>query len=125
MQLDHGQIAFPSVKAQLKCTYRQETGTRRTHRWSLPRTNYDQLRARVAIPRILIVMLCPTEFTTWLQQDDRSLSLSHAAYWVSLRGMPAIEAGTNSTTVRVPLNQPFTVEALLRMMDKTGRGELL
>lgn len=125
LQINHS-IAFPSVKAQLKCTQQASLVRDGYISWSLARANYDQLRVTpVAIPRILILMLCPTDFTMWLRQDDQSLSLSHAAYWVSLRGIPEIKPGQDSKTVRIPLDQAFTVEALLSMMDKTGRAELL
>lgn len=125
LQLNH-ERAFPSIAAQLKCTQRSDLVHADCISWTLKRANYDQLRVQpIDVPRILIVMVCPPDFTTWLHQDDERLTLSHAAYWVSLRGQPELKAGQDSKTVRVPLSQPFTVEALLGMMAKTGRGELL
>lgn len=124
MQLNHD-IPFPSIEAQLKCTQRLDLVRDGYISWQLEADNYEQLRAAVAIPRILVVMLCPADFTSWVHQDDQRLSMSHAAYWASLRGEPQLSAGQKSKTVRVPLSQPFTVEALLGMMTKTGKGEAL
>lgn len=124
MQIAHD-VPFPSVEAQLKCTQRGDLVRDGRIAWQLQRDNYDQLRLAVAIPRILIVMLCPPDFNAWLQQDDQRLSMSHAAYWVSLRGEPELKAEQKTKTVHVPLSQPFTVEALLGMMTKTGKGEAL
>jgi hypothetical protein len=124
MQQNH-EIAFPSIEAQLKCTQRSDLVRDGYISWTLERDNYEQLRAKVAVPRILVVMLCPADFTAWLEQDDQRLSISHAAYWVSLHGAPELKPDQKSKTVRVPLSQPFTVETLLGMMAKTGKGEAL
>lgn len=121
LQPNHS-VAYPMIYAQLKCTQQADLIHDDYVAWKLDRPNYDQLRVKVAVPRILIVMHCPTDFTSWLRQDQDSLAMSHAAYWMSLAGQPALAGGQQSKTVRVPRNQPFTVEALLSMMDKTGRG---
>lgn len=119
----HTKIEYPELNIQLKCTS-QASLIRSDHlAWALDRKKYDHLRApKVLVPRILVVMACPVDFTAWVDQDDDRLTVSNAAYWTSLRGAAGIAKGNDSITVRVPRSQPFNVEHLLGIMARIGKG---
>jgi hypothetical protein len=121
----HSRYGYAELNVQLKCTSQADL-IRPTHvAWSLDRKKYDHLRTeKVLVPRILVVMACPADFTAWVDQDDDRLAVSHAAYWTSLRGRPEMPAGQESTTVHVPRSKPFSVEELLSIMSRIGEGEM-
>jgi hypothetical protein len=91
--------------------------------------NYDDLRhTDYQNPRILVVVTVPEDITTWLAQTDERLVLSHCGYWLSLRDRPAVASTAKKNprvSVRLPRNQPFTVEQLNEIMARIGRKEAL
>lgn len=50
-------------------------------------STYDNLRdPLVSNPRILVVVLVPTDVDGWIAQSEAELVLKHCAYWLSLKG---------------------------------------
>lgn len=119
-----GSVRSPKIDVQLKCTgVSQIADGDESFRFRLPRKNYDDLRHEdFLVPRILVVVRVPADMESWITESDESLTLRHAAYWVSLRGAEPTENAA-SVTVRLPLIQRFTVDALQSMMAKIGEGE--
>ncbi|WP_176832286.1 DUF4365 domain-containing protein [Geodermatophilus sp. DSM 45219] len=119
----HTLYDYPEVDLQLKCTSQASLIRPNYLAWSLDRKKYDHLRAvKVLVPRILVVMACPSDFTTWVDQDDQRLTVAHAAYWMSLRGAEALPETQDSKVVHAPRSQPFNVEQLLGIMARIGEG---
>lgn len=116
-----GTIRSPRIELQLKCTARNLMDDHQI-RYPLPLKNYDELRAEnYQVPRILVVVVIPTEVNEWLIHSEEQLAMRYCGYWVSLRGMP--ETHNESTvTVHVPRSQRFAVDALCQMMDRIGDG---
>jgi hypothetical protein len=88
-------------------------------------TAYDDLRdPHVGCPRILVLLVLPTEEADWTAQTEEFLLLRRCAYWLSLRGMGATP---NRQTVRiaVPRANVFSVEGLGVLMSKVRRKERL
>ena len=48
--------------------------------------NYDDLRSDSWAPRLLIVVLLPTEEEEWLVHSEDELRMRHCGYWLSLAG---------------------------------------
>lgn len=90
----------------------------------LPRKNYDDLRADVRVPRLLIVVLLPASEEEWLVQSEEELRLRRCGYWLSLAGWPAT---TNAATVSVniPRTQMFDTAQLRALMGRAERREPL
>ena len=88
----------------------------------LERKNYDDLRVEdPLVPRILIVVLVPSQIADWLDHHESHLELRRCGYWLSLRGLPASN-NAKSQTVRLPRAQRFDVAALRGMMQRIGDG---
>lgn len=104
----------PRLDMQLKASTDLTVIRSDTIRWRLSRKNYDELRRATLVPRVLVVMLLPTDTDQWFAQSHDELSLRSAAYWLSLRGMPFIDQAT--MTVSVPMSQLLTPQALQRLM---------
>lgn len=117
-------IAYPRLDIQVKCTAADVTQDTFLH-YPLNLKNYNELRQpRLLIPRLLVVIIVPSDLLSWLTQSEISLSLHHCAYWVSLKGAPE-SPNRSSVTVYLPRNQIFTPETLRLLMQKITRGESL
>jgi len=110
----------PELNIQLKATSRN---IRRQHEVSFPLElkNYEDLRKKTLVPRILVVMLLPRGPANWLKQAESHAEVSHCAYWKSLYGMPATR---NSSTVTVKLlrSDILTPAALSSIMSTIANG---
>ena len=112
----------PRIEFQAKATARDVVGAEAVT-FTLPVKNYDDLRAEVIIPRLLILVVLPEREEDWLTHSEDSLILRHCGYWLSLAGEP--ERGNIATvTVRIPRHQRFDPIALEALMNKANQGTL-
>jgi Domain of unknown function (DUF4365) len=121
-EADHPLYDGASIDLQLKCTS-QDVVKNGFISWSLSKAHYDKLRNPKRIyPRILVLMLVPEDFESWVVQDHDNLRLVKCAYWIDLVNAPDITA--DSTTIKIPVDQVFNVEQLLRILQVFGAGEV-
>lgn len=119
-EADHPLYDGAQVDVQLKCTS-QHVEKNGYYSWPLPRRHYNKLRNPKRIcPRILVLMLVPENFTTWVTQSEDSLQLVRAAYWVDLVNHP--ERDQANISIKVPKAQVFNVEQLLGILSRIGAG---
>lgn len=86
--------------------------------------NYDELRSdNLAVPRILVVVLLPDDFSRWTLHTEQEMALRKCGYWVSLRGEPATSNMT-SKTVHIPRQQVFDVIGLDAIFNRLESGGL-
>ncbi|MDB4948685.1 MAG: hypothetical protein JWM27_1334 [Gemmatimonadetes bacterium] len=94
-------LLSPKIALQLKATaVADEPNPSLTY--SLKIKNYDELRSeKFMVPRLLVVLVMPTNSSDWISSDDSSLITRRCAYWCNLRGLPE---STNRTrqVVRIP-----------------------
>lgn len=113
----------PRIEFQAKSTARDILGNDAL-RYELPIKNYDELRADVLTPRILVVVLMPDEKQDWISQTQDEMCLRYCGYWLSLRGeQPRLN--TSSVTVRIPTTNIFNTDELTGLMQKAERGDAL
>lgn len=79
----------------------------------------------ILVPRILIVVLLPSEQDEWTNQTEDQLCLRRCAYWISLAGYP-VRDNSSSVTLHIPTTNIFNSEQLRGMMNEidarlTGR----
>ena len=113
----------PRIEFQAKATTQDVLSGDSIH-FPLPVKNYDDLRAETRTPRILIVMLMPSDDTDRLTQNDYELSLRHCAYWQFLEGREPTR-NTSSITIAIPTTNIFSVERLTDLMERAERGDPL
>jgi hypothetical protein len=120
----HGELVFhssPRLEVQLKAT--SADCLRDTHlAFPLELKNYEDLRRKTLIPRILVILLLPAEPEQWLTQSEEELIARRCAYWRSLAGDPDSPSASR-VTVLVPRAQQFTVAALHDLMRRIDEGE--
>ena len=111
----------PKLDLQVKSTS-NSAGTETAIHYALKRKNYDELTlVDLLAPRILVLVLVPSDPLAWLTASPEALVLRNCAYWVSLRGLPATDNKT-SVTVQVPRANLFDVGAVMALMRSINEG---
>ena len=113
----------PRIEFQAKATTQDILRGNSIH-FPLPVKNYDDLITETRTPRILIVMLMPSDDDDWLTQNDYELSLRHCAYWQFLEGREPTK-NTSTVTIDIPTTNIFSVDRLTDLMEKAERGDPL
>jgi hypothetical protein len=111
----------PQIDIQAKCQMSGQAVGDPTS-YSIDLETYDNLRdPMVSNPRILVLVLVPSNVSEWIAQSDKELVMCHCAYWLSLKGAPA-SANTTTQTVHFPRKNIFNPAALQAMMSDTSNG---
>jgi hypothetical protein len=114
-------LSSPEIKIQLKATSNADIKDNNIH-FPLPKKNYDDLRARCANPRLLVVLCLPELKTDWLSHSSDELVLKKCAYYLSIKDYPD-SSNETSVTVKIPLENVFSPTSLFEMMLKTSKQE--
>jgi hypothetical protein len=111
-----------TIKVQLKCTY--QVPPRPPGPYFSFTLDNDHLRklahSRVAVHKILVVMVVPRSVDAWVRTHPDRIELRHSCYWVNLAGHPL--TGRRRTNVRIPTSQVFDDRALCAIMTRVGAG---
>ncbi len=104
----------PRLEIQLKATEKIDSPSE-TFSFSLPIKNYNDLRGRRALPRLLVVLALPNDRAQWLTHSVEGLVSRRCAYWCSLLGLPDTEnVATQSVTVSCSnVLSPDTLRSLM------------
>jgi hypothetical protein len=82
-------LRSPKIDVQLKSITRAALKAgESSFRFRLNKKNYNDLRHRSMVPRLLVVLLLPHDPTQWIEQDDERLLSGYAAYYVSMSERP-------------------------------------
>jgi hypothetical protein len=88
----------PNLHVQLKATINlKKAGD--VFKFTLKKKNYDDLRVRTQVPRIVVVLSLPKKEMSWLNVSISKLVMRRCAYWTSIRGKPELPDGQASVTV--------------------------
>jgi hypothetical protein len=116
-------LRSPKIDVQLKSTTREPLRAgEESFVFRLNKKNYDELRHRAMVPRLLVVMLLPHDPVEWLEQDDDRMLTRYAAYYVSLAGRPA-SVHRGKVPVELPRKNLFIVANLRRLMVQASRRQ--
>jgi len=108
-----------AVDVQLKCTSRDVIKKDGLH-FSLPRHQYDGLRERGIIPKILVALAVDSEFDNWMKLSSEEILLRGSAYWIGMDDQPEISG--ESTTLLLPSTNRFDVDQLVDMLHRIDQG---
>lgn len=113
---DQAVLRSPWLALQLKATsVRKPRGKHLT--FPLKLKNYEDLRLRTLVPRILVVLVLPTNPREWIEMSEECMISRRCAYWVSLLGLPG-KPNSSRVSVRLPRTQRFDVEQLKGIMER-------
>ncbi len=108
-------LKSPRIEVQLKATTRCVVNNQGELSFPLEIKNYDDLRVKTVVPRLLVVFCMPADQSDWITCSPDELILRKCAYYLNLEGM---EESSNSTsvTVRLPLANLLNPDSLKRLM---------
>ena len=112
----------PSIKLQLKATSNTHISEDAIH-FPLPIKNYDDLRAKSATPRLLVVLCLPEIKDEWVTHSTDKLIVKKCAYYLNLYGFPESD-NERTVTVKIPLANVFSPDSLYDLMLKTSKEDL-
>lgn len=111
---------LPKVDVQLKCSSR-DLLREASLNFPLDIPTYRKLTSETLVPRILVILVVPTDPERWITQTEEEIMLRHGAYWVSLYGQDETE-NEETVTVHLPRAQLFTPLALTGIMSRVNQG---
>lgn len=112
---EKGKRSDPEIKLQLKSEGNIQIKNGIVS-YTLKKKNYDDLRKNCANPRYLIVCDLPKKPSQWLSHKKKFMTLKRHCYWISLKDFPAI-SNKSSVTLKIPVNQRFTTDVLIQMIE--------
>lgn len=113
----------PCLDVQLKATTTLDPGKDGNLVFPLKVKNYEDLRVRTLVPRLLVVLHLPKDEQQWLTVEPTQLVLRKCAYWFALTGFPASE-NKETVSVRIPPENIFDMEAVDELMRQAESGAL-
>lgn len=112
-----------TLHIQLKATRVAPVEQNGRFSFSLPLRQYNRLREiRLVNPRIMVLLILPTDPSEWLRHSEDALIAKRCAYWVSLRGAPP-SVNETAQTVYIPRAQVLSIESLTEIMTRCSRDE--
>ena len=117
-----GLISRPQMDVQLKCLMSDAPISVTGISYPLKIKNYNDLRITdISTPRLLIVVVVPTDIDTWLHQSDDQTSIKYCGYWTSIRGKSRV-TNTTSVSVHLPQANRLTPDGLRTLMQTIASG---
>jgi hypothetical protein len=110
----------PKIDIQLKATTNWKISPDGNIAYDLKIKNYNDLRRRTVVPKILVLVCLPQNVDDWITCSPDELIVRKCAYWVSLLNKPAVD---NATSVRVFLNELFSHNTLKELLTKISKEE--
>ena len=111
---DDGTDAGTAAHVQLKSTAEQLTADESGNKtYRLRHVDYDRLRLKTSVPRVLVVVEVPRDPQNWITCEPERLLLHASARWASVRGEgPTEYAESSKIPVVLPAANTFTPAAL-------------
>ena len=123
LKVHAGGAMHPSIDLQLKATTTLPGPQDGRFPFRLKIKNYDDLRDRTLVPRLLVVLSLPGNEDDWLEVTPERLAPRRCAYWMTLRGF-AERTNTESVTVHIPETNIFDTRQLSQLIEKVRAGHL-
>jgi len=113
-----------TADVQLKATRQAPVLENDRFQYRIKRKNYNDLRSTMTgAPQLLILLYLPNDDTQWLEHDEDRLLTRKCAYWVSLRGAPEVDQG--SQVIAIPKCNVVSVDGLLSLMTRFSKAEVI
>ena len=113
-----------TADVQLKATRQVAVLQNERYQYRIKRKNYDELRStKTGAPQLLILLYLPDDEAQWLEHDENRLLARKCAYWVSLRGAPDIDQG--SQVIAIPKSNVVSVDGIRGLMTRLSKEEVI
>jgi hypothetical protein len=114
----------PQIDIQLKACCTLGPITEPEFSYPLKAKNYNDLRGKRSIPRLLILLVLPANKVDWLVHSDACLIARDCAYWADLTNAPE-KPNTSTVTVRIKRENVVSPESLLELLRRVAENHTL
>ena len=121
---NHLKFQRTMIDVQIKCTGQAVVQADGVH-FSIQRSQYEGLKEKAYLQKILIVVAVDPDFDQWMDLSPTDILMRGQAFWISTAAMPELAANVQSQTVVLPLANEFNVDQLLDMLKRVGDGDEL
>ena len=121
LRVQAGGWLHPNIDIQVKATTRLGSPDDGFFRFPLKIGNYDLLRERTQVPRLLVVLGMPPDEEEWLSQTADALVMKRCAYWLGFKECEPVE-NKYTVTVRIPQCNVFDLLGLQSLMEMSRNG---
>jgi hypothetical protein len=112
----------PRIEVQLKASFNAAPNDEGKIPFVLSGKNYEELRAKTMVPRLLVLLALPADRLQWLIHEPERLILQKCAYFLNLKGLPA-RPDVESPTVYLPIVNMLTSVSLTELMIRASKLE--
>lgn len=117
----HANVWDATLDVQLKCTHTASPNTTGYFSYTLENDHFEKLACtNIGKPRLLFVMLCPSDVDRWLHSGPNWTLMRHSMYWANLYGMST--TGKTRSNVRIPYANRVDAIELCRLLNVVGNG---
>ena len=118
-------LRSPVLHLQLKAKP-TTIGIAPTFSFQVARKNYDDLRQKSHVPKLLVVFIMPMLEQDWLCVDSDHMITRKCAYWHNLLGEPSIVPDTQgSKSVNISTSNLLDMDSLRKLMVRVSREEAI
>lgn len=120
-----GLTRSPRLEIQVK-SERRDAPTDDTFSYKLKAKNFNDLCSSglvELVPRILVLVLVPTDLTTWMGHSEAELALRHCGYWANLANEKPLANGVTSKAIHISRLNIFSPHALDIIMCRISNLE--
>ncbi len=118
-----GHLAAPKVDMQLKSTADQAHVKKKHVSYQFKtRATHDALVQPRSAPMYLVVLVLPKDDKDWVTHSPDELIMRRCAYYKLMTNEPA--ATVDSPTVKVPLSNVLSPDALTKLMEQVSMGSV-
>lgn len=114
----------PALDLQLKATADLAEAQGGFRRFRLRIKNYNDLCVETQTPRLLVVLELPRDESQWMTLTTEELVLRRRAYWASFQEGHEEVVGQETTTIHIPEENLFDIEALQTLMERSRSGDI-
>lgn len=116
-----GGVSDSGIDIQLKSTGREQSVQANSVAWSVSARTLKKLRTtNRTTPRMLCVLVAPSDATFWLHSDPDGLLARSHMYYEWGHHLPALVPGQQSQTVHLPLQNLLTPGSLIDLMEEAS-----
>jgi len=116
---EHTYVWDAEIDVQLKCTHQSVPNTVGDFPFTISNKRFNKLAfTHISKPRLLFVMLCPSNVDKWLYHSPNHTVLRHSMYWYNLYGLET--TGKDESVVRIPYKNRLDALELCRIMHIAG-----
>jgi len=117
-----GTYKSPRLELQLKAPFKRNLIRTDVISYGISKKNYDDLRARVHVPRLLVAVMVADDEDRWLHHSEEQLIIRHCGFWASLNGLPDLPEDQDTKAIRFSRENLFNVESLTALMAIIADG---